>query len=118
MTPTQENNALTANYIKLWKKKYPQAGSPNFNANKATFGWKAMRMTMTLKEIKALVDFHFSLDDPVHQHDLTNFLWDYDRIADKMEVSINERARKKRLMSESEKRVAEFKERVARIKND
>lgn len=117
LTPTQELHALTSGYIKIWKQKYPNAGAPNFNANKAVFGWKAMRMTMSVKEIQELVEFFFTLPSS-KQHDLHAFLWDYDEIVEKKRVTEKDRAQRAKIAQASEQRTREFEERVARIKHD
>jgi len=117
MTPTQENHALTSGYIKIWRAKYPNHGAPNFNANKAQFGWKAMRMTMTIKEIQELVEFFFTIGD-IHQHDLHKFHWNYDAVVEKKRIAEKDRAHLRAVAKESEQRTKEFEERIARIAND
>jgi len=117
MTPTQEAHMLTTGYINLWKAKYPNAGQPNFNRNKATFGWKTMKMDMSVDEIKELVEFFFTIPD-AKQHDLSNFHWNYDQIVERFAEVKKDRAHRKVLAKQSEQRVKEHEERLARIKSD
>ncbi len=118
MTPTQENHALTSGYIKIWKQKYPNDPPPNFNVNKAQFGWKAMRMTMSIKEIQELVEFFFTLNDDRYRHDLHQFHWDYDKVVEKMRTTMKDRAHRAALAQKSEQTTKEFEERIARITNN
>jgi hypothetical protein len=117
MTPTQENHMLTTGYINLWKGRYPNAGTPNFNRNKANFGWKTMRMDMSIDEIKELVEFFFTIPD-AKDHDLSNFHWNYDQVVERFKEVKKDRAHRKVLAAQSEKRTKEFEERLARIKDN
>lgn len=117
MTPTQENHMLTTGFINLWKQRYPKAGQPNFNRNKANFGWKAMRMDMSIDEIKELVEFFFTIPDSKN-HDLANFHWNYDAVVERFEEVKKDRAHRKVLAAQSKKRTKDFEERLARIKNN
>jgi predicted DNA-binding ArsR family transcriptional regulator len=116
-TAQKESVILTDGYIYLWKQKYPNAGPPNFNRNKAHFGWTTMRKDMSMDEIKELVEFFFTIPD-AKQHDLSNFHWNYDQVVERFTSVKKDRAHRKVLAKQSEQRVKEHEERLARIKDD
>ena len=112
MTKAQENQALTTYWIKKYTELYGTA--PVVNRNKAQFGWKDMRLDMSLEEIYALIDFFFSVSDR-NDHDLHKFFWNYDEVIQKRGIIEADRAARKRMAETAQKKTKEFEERIARI---
>lgn len=109
MKPTaQQCHAMTTYYATSYKEKFGR--TPVVNRNKARWGFEAILTDMTAPEAQTLIDWWLS-DESAKAQDLDWFFYNYDKlIVLRQEEALN-RARRKELMAESAKRVAEWRAR-------
>jgi len=112
MNIQEKSNELTSYWLKTYQNKHNQR--TRVNRNTAFFKWKAILEDFSFDEIKELIDFCLNhMDDKYH--DLEQFSYNYDKIADAKDAYEEERERLHRMQVESEKRAKEWKKKIERI---
>lgn len=109
MKPTaQQCHAMTTYYATKYKDSFGR--TPVVNRNKARWGFEAILTDMSTEDAKVLIDWWLN-DESAEKQDLDWFFYNYDKLLVVRQEEAQNLERRKKLMAESAKRVAEWRAR-------
>lgn len=106
MAAAKDCHALTTYFVQTFKAKYQS--NPVVNRHSARWGFDAILMDMNVADIKALIDYYFTVAGK--KHSLEWFLYNYDKLIEAYQVQKQDAARRAKLREDSEKRAREWRE--------